>query len=399
MTETQGSEKWGTTTKTLVAIAALILVALVVARFQSIIQLLVVAGIVSFLLVPIVRSLKKNARLSWTGATNIVFVFVILVLITASTATSLALVQQLQSLAFTIQRFLIELPEQIANLNSHAVVVGPWVLDLSRLDLAPIADQALAAVQPTIGRISTLLTSLASVAIESIARLVFVLAAAYFLTADYEKLRAGWTGFSIPGYERDTARLRKALGNIWDAFLRGQSLVALITGILTGLMMLALGVRSPLGLGLLGGLAKFVPILGPLTAGALAAVVALFQPGNWYGLSPLSHAILVIVCVIVLDQSIDYLLIPRLMGQSLNLHPVIILVGAIVGASLAGVLGLLLSAPSMATLLLIGRYITRKLLDQSPWDPPIDSLPRQPRPTIRTPRLPSWLSRRENRDR
>jgi predicted PurR-regulated permease PerM len=126
--------------------------------------------------------------------------------------------------------------------------------------------------------------------------------------------------------------------------------------------------------------------------------VALFQPGNWYGLPPLTHAILVIVCVIVMDQSIDYLLIPRLMGHSLNLHPVIILVGAIVGASLAGVLGLLLSAPSMATLLLIGRYITRKLLDQSPWDPPIDSLPAQRRPAIRALRLPRWLSRKEGPD-
>jgi predicted PurR-regulated permease PerM len=399
LVEPEGSTKWGTTTKTLVAMAGFVILALVVVRFQSIIQLLVVAGIASFLLVPIVRILRLRARLSWTGATNVVFLFLILILITASTATSLALVQQLQSLVFTIQRFLLALPEQITNLSGQAVTVGPWVFDLSRLDLAPIADQALVAVQPTIGRITTLVTSLASVAIESIARLVFVLAAAYFLTVDYEKLRAGWTSLTIPGYEQDTFRLRRALGNIWDAFLRGQSLVAVITGTLTGLMMLALGVRSPLGLGLLGGLAKFVPILGPLTAGALAAVVTLFQPGNWYGLPPLSHAILVILCVIVLDQSIDYLLIPRLMGQSLNLHPVIILVGAIVGASLAGVLGLLLSAPSMATLLLIGRYITRKLLDQSPWDPPIDLLPAQRRPAIRIPRLSKWLARRETPDR
>lgn len=399
MDDREGSAKWGTSTKTLVTMAALVILALVVVRFQSIIQLLVVAGIVSFLLVPTVRWLKRRARLSWSGATNIVFLFLILVLITASTATSLALVQQLQSLAFTIQRFLFELPEQITSLSGKTVTFGPWLLDLSRLDLAPIAEQALAAVQPTIGRISALLTSLAGVAIESIARVVFVLAAAYFLTSDYEKLRAGWTSLSIPGYEQDTSRLRRALGNIWDAFLRGQSLVALTSGILTGLLMLILGVRSPLGLGLLGGLAKFVPILGPVTAGGLAAVVALFQPGNWYGLPPIAHAILVIACVIVLDQSIDYLLIPRLMGQSLNLHPVIILVGAIVGASLAGVLGLLLSAPSMATLLLIGRYIMRKLLDQSPWDPPIDALPATHRPTIRLPRLPRWLARRESPDR
>lgn len=398
MSETEGSAKWGSTTKTLVTMAGFVILALVVVRFQSIIELLVVAGIGSFLLVPIVRLLKKHARLSWSAATNIVFLFLILIIITASTATGLALIQQLQSLAFTIQRFLVELPNQFANLTSQTVSVGPWIFDLSRLELAPIAEQALAAVQPTIGRVSSLLRSLASVAIESVARLVFVLAAAYFLTYDYEKLRAGLTSLSIPGYEQDTRRLLKALGNIWDAFLRGQSLVALITGILTGLLMLALGVRSPLGLGLLGGLAKFVPIFGPLTAGALAALVALFQPGNWYGLPPVTHAFLVIVGVVLLDQAIDYLVIPRLIGQSLNLHPVVILVGAIVGASLAGVLGLLLSAPSMATLLLLSRYIGRKLQDQSPWDPPIDALQGASRPSIRIPQLRRRLVRKEPPD-
>jgi predicted PurR-regulated permease PerM len=89
----------------------------------------------------------------------------------------------------------------------------------------------------------------------------------------------------------------------------------------------------------------------------------------------LAHAILVVACVILLDQAIDYLIIPRIMGTSLNLHPVIIIVGALLGATLAGILGLLLSAPAMATIILFGRYFYRKMVDQSPWDPPIDALP------------------------
>jgi hypothetical protein len=59
------------------------------------------------------------------------------------------------------------------------------------------------------------------------------------------------------------------------------------------------------------------------------------------------------------------------MGSSLNLHPVLILLGAIVGASLLGIVGLLLSAPTTATLILLGRYASRKLMDLPPWDPPI----------------------------
>jgi predicted PurR-regulated permease PerM len=217
-----------------------------------------------------------------------------------------------------------------------------------------------------------------------------VLAVAYFLTLDYRRIQTAWQNFSIPGYEGDLDRLRRALNKIWDSFLRGQLLIVLITGVLTSVLMTALGVRFSIGLGVLGGLAKFVPIVGPVSAGAVAALVAIFQPENWFGLDPFTHAILIVACVIVLDQSIDYILLPRIMGTSLNLHPVVILVAAIVGASLAGVIGLLLSAPSTASLLLLTRYTFRKMVDLSPWDPPIDESPK-----VRASRLLRLLRRRQ----
>jgi hypothetical protein len=62
------------------------------------------------------------------------------------------------------------------------------------------------------------------------------------------------------------------------------------------------------------------------------------------------------------------------MGPTLNLHPALILVGLVIGASLAGIIGLLLSAPTIASFLLLGRYVYRKMSDLSPWDPPIDVL-------------------------
>jgi predicted PurR-regulated permease PerM len=383
------SPSWSAPTKALVGIVGLGLLAFLIVRFRTVIQLLIVAAIIAFLIVPLVRALNRHARLSWLLAANLCFLLLVLLLITASTATGLAVIQQLQALSFTVQRFLSTIPGQVAALSSQPFMIGPWLVDLSKFDLAPLANQALSATQPALGQVSTLLASLASVAIESVARLIFILAVAYFLILDYQRLRCAWLAFSIPGYQQDVRRLREALGHIWDSFLRGQLLVVAISGVLTGVLMTVLGVRFSLGLGVLGGVAKFVPILGPTTAGAVAALVALFQPGNWLGLAPIGHAAVVIAGVIVLDQSIDYLLIPRIMGSSLNLHPVIILVGAILGASLAGVLGLLLSAPAMASLLLMVRYVNRKMLDLSPWDPPIDAGPED---QVEWKLWPQWLN-------
>lgn len=388
----RGSEPWGTATKLLVALIALILIGALLVRFQSIIPPLVVAGIVTYLMLPIVRWLHLRARVSWSLATNLFYLILLIQLIAALAAAGLAVVQQLQGLFLTVQDFLLSLPEQITTLSRQTFLIGPWHIDLAKYDLTPLVDQILATVQPVLGRVSGLLTTLATGAVETLAKIVLVLAVSYFLTLDFERLRTSWSGLSVPGAEEDLSRLRVALTRIWHSFLRGQLLIVLVTGVLMAALMTALGVRFSLGLGLLGGLSKFVPIIGPTTAGAIAALVALFQPSNWFGLSPLSHAVLIVIGIVVLDQAIDNILLPRIMGSSLNLHPVLIILGAIVGASLAGVIGLLLSAPATATLVLLGRFTYRKLVDLSPWDPPIDAAP--PRPV---PRILIWLRKRFRR--
>ncbi len=373
--EDTSSPNWGTTVKGLVALVGVTLAGLLLIRFQRIIPPLVVAGIATYLLLPVIRWVHERMRLGWRLATSLIFILLILGLSAGLAAAGLVVVQQLQGLFLTIQDLLFDLPAQIAALSRETIRFGPIVIDLTQFELMPLVEQALATVQPLLGRASGLLTSVATGAVQTLANLVFVLAVAYFLTVDFERLRTTWAGLAIPGLGEDIARLRQALERIWNAFLRGQLLIVASTGVMTWILMTALGVRYAIGLGVLGGLAKFVPILGPVSAGALAAVITLFQPGTWLGLTPIQHGLVIILAVFVLDQSIDYLLIPRIMGSALNVHPVLVLIGAIVGASLAGVIGLLLSAPAMATLLLLGRYGYRKLADLSPWDPPIDAAP------------------------
>jgi predicted PurR-regulated permease PerM len=372
---TETSPPWSNTTKALIGLLGLVLFAVLLVRFKTIVTMFLLSLILSFLITPIIRWLHVRARFSWGVATNVSFLFLILLIIVVSTALGLVVVQQLQALFQATQNFLVDLSEQIENASNSLVVLGPWSLDLSQFDLGTPFEQALTYVELILGQASTLIAGLATTAVETIVRIVFIIAVAYFLSLDNQRIRSVWGRLSIPGYESDFQRLRRALSNLWNAFLRGQFVVVTITGLLTWMLMSILGVRFSLGLGVLGGIAKFIPMVGPTTAGALAAVVALFQPSNWFNLIPLAHALVVVFCVILLDQAIDYLIIPRIMGTSLNLHPVIIIVGALLGATLAGILGLLLSAPAMATLILLGKYLYRKMVDQSPWDPPIDELP------------------------
>lgn len=374
MNEIQKSPSWGTATKALVAFAAMVIFAGIILRFSEVIPLLILAVILTFLVLPLIQFMVLRFRFPWGLASSVAMLLLVAVIVAASTATGVVIGQQLQGLFLTVQRFLITLPDELARLSATSYLIGPWVIDLSQLDLQLFGEQLLATIQPLLGEVSGVITQFASDALSSLARILFVLAITYFITFDYRRIRAAINAIAIPGYTDDFNRLRIAFIRIWQAFLRSQLLIVLMMSVLTWALMSILGVRFAIGLGVLGGLAKFVPIVGPTTAGFIAALVALFQSGNWLGLTPFGHAVLVIACVVILDNGVDYFIIPRIFGTTLNLHPVVVLIGLVIGATLAGVLGLLLAAPAMASLILFGRYTYRKMFDLPPWDPPIEIL-------------------------
>ena len=95
--------------------------------------------------------------------------------------------------------------------------------------------------------------------------------------------------------------------------------------------------------------------------------MAYFQAGNYLGLVPWQYALVVIIFVIVVDQIFDNIVSPRILGQTLGVHPAAVLVAAIIAANLLGLVGVVLAAPVLASLMLIGRYTIRKMVDLDPW--------------------------------
>jgi hypothetical protein len=75
----------------------------------------------------------------------------------------------------------------------------------------------------------------------------------------------------------------------------------------------------------------------------------------------------VIVAYWGVQQLENYFVVPRIMGRQLKLHPVVVFMAALAGASVAGVLGILLASPILATLRIFGRYTARKLSDRPPF--------------------------------
>jgi predicted PurR-regulated permease PerM len=374
------SPRWTASAKLLVGLTTIFLAGALIVRFRALLQLLVIAGIVSFLLVPIVRLIHRKAGLSWRSSSHLVFLLVIALLIVGFTATGLALAEEVQSLVQTVQGILQDLPGLLESASSMVIAIGPLRIDLSQFDLASLAEQAMVYVRPYLGEASGVVTSLAGGAIETLARIGFVIAAAYYFTLDQPVFSGMWKRTALPGYQYDWSRMQAALDRVWAAFLRGQIVLGLIIAAMVTVGLSVIGVRNALVLGLVSGILEFIPIVGPVVAGAIAALVAFFQGSNWWGLDPLMFTLVVVVFFIVIQQIENNLLVPRVLGNALSMNPVVILVAAVIGATLAGILGILLSAPTMATLILLGRYVHRKVFDLPPWDPPIDGMPESPPP-------------------
>jgi predicted PurR-regulated permease PerM len=375
------SPKWNTATKFLVALVALVTVGSLLERFQEMVGPLVFAFILAYLLNPAIEWLTAKARLSWGMAVNLAYLALVVVILGLLTAAGIAIEQQIVGLYNSVTEILPDLPARIETFLRQPWAIGPFTFTLSTADLRPLFDQITAALEPILSQTGAAIGSLASGTAAALGWLLFILIISFYLLHDLKKVTPSIEQIVPAGYVPDVRRLMAELGPIWNAFLRGQITVSLTLGLLDGIALTLLGVRYAPVLGLLAAVLVFIPFVGPTITFTVIVLVALFQPGNWLGLSPGYYVLLVILVYLILQQVYDNILYPRILGHSLNLHPIIILVGAIVATSYAGIVGLLLAAPLIATLRLFGRYVYRMVFDLDPWPPPPPAPPLPPRDT------------------
>jgi predicted PurR-regulated permease PerM len=396
------SPTWGATTKLVVGLTIVAIFAALLSRFQTLLGPLVLAFMLTYLLHPLVTSLRDATPLNWRMAVNLIYIILVIVLISVFTATGFAVVQQFQSLVRVIERFVTSLPEMLTELSTQSYVIGSFQIDMSQYlsaeNLTVLAEQVLSAVQPILGQAGGLLATVASGTASTVGWGLFVILVSYFLLADMARMPNPLTSIEIPGYDADIRRLARELESIWDAFLRGQVILFTLALLIFSLVLSALGTRYFLALALLAGLARFIPYLGAPITWTVTALVAYFQAGNYLGLIPWQYTLVVITFVIVIDNIFDSLISPRILGQTLGVHPAAVLVAAIIAANLLGLVGVVLAAPVLASLMLAGRYIFRKMLDLDPWpEPELELAPVVYPWTKWRKRIESWVTRLKQR--
>lgn len=223
----------------------------------------------------------------------------------------------------------------------------PFEIDAAKVQ--EVLDDAIAFIKGQASQIATGVISGVSMASSIVMALVIMLFVAFFILKDGDKflpwLRT-YTGYSAGWHATE---LLTRVWNTLSGFIQAQAAVAAVDAVLIGLGLWALQVPLALVIGVVTFFASFIPVIGAVTAGALAVIIALVSDG-------LTKALLALALIIIVQQVEGNVLQPMLQSKAMGLHAAMVLLSVTVGSALAGIIGAFLAVPVAATIAVVFRY-------------------------------------------
>jgi predicted PurR-regulated permease PerM len=168
-------------------------------------------------------------------------------------------------------------------------------------------------------------------------------------------------------YRHDIRQLYVQIRSVWLAYLRGQIVLMLIVGIVFTVIYLIIGLPGAILVGTLTGLLTLIPDVGPLIGTIVALLVALLEGSSILPLSNLFFAALISAIYLVLMVIKNIWLRPFIMGRAVQMHEGLVFVAIIAAVIYQGILGALIVVPMMASAVVIGSYVRRRLFGLPPF--------------------------------
>ncbi len=164
----------------------------------------------------------------------------------------------------------------------------------------------------------------------------------FYVLKDKDRGKAWLNGLIPRAWQPDLGRMGRIANDILNDYIRGQLLLGVVVGIATTAGLFLVGSPYWLVLGIIAGVTEMIPVLGPIIGSIPGLAVAAFQPEG------LPLVLKVLLVYIVVQQLENNLLVPKIQGDSVKLHPAIILLVLVVGGQVAGLVGLIAAVPVTA---------------------------------------------------
>jgi len=363
---------WSSRTKLTVVLLLLGLACYLLYRFNEVIQPFILAIILAYLLSPLASWFQERLRIRRALAALLTYLVILVIVVTIPLVIIPPLTAQSTGLNLDIQRLLGE-AENL--LGGHYVVAGRII------DAEAIFRQIVGSIQGLLEPVFGQTVGVALEIISSLVWVIFIVIVSFYLVKDGQALRQWLEELVPPAYQQDYIRLRSEINLIWGAFFRGQITLALVVATIFTIVGWVIGMPFALAMGALAGLLEFLPSIGHGIWLVIASLIALFAGSTWLPIPNWVFTLLVIGLHLFYQQFDLNYLIPRIIGRRVHLHPLVIILGIVAGALLAGVLGILIAAPTIASTRVLGRYVYANLFDQDPF--PTTIAPPMPPPNPR----------------
>jgi predicted PurR-regulated permease PerM len=187
----------------------------------------------------------------------------------------------------------------------------------------------------------------------------------FYVLKDRDKVATTFYNLFPCAVREDVRVMTERAGAVLGSYVRAQLILSTVSGVVTAVGLTLLGVKFSLILGVINGIANLIPVLGPMIGGIPVLIVTAATRPGW--------DVLWVFLFLFISQNLkDYILVPRVQGQAVHLHPAIILVLLVVAGHIAGFWGLLVAVPLAAVARDIFLHVYHRLGEQ---EPPVAVLP------------------------
>lgn len=378
--------QWDTPIRYIVLIFALILLLAALWYVREIFQPLITAGLIAYFLSPAVNFVVVRFGIKRRVAANLVYFLSLAVIIGLLVSAVPLLSDELQSVTNDLTRALSQLETALQN----PIMIGSLPLRFGTL--IPAVRRMISGMTTVPNAQDTL--RILQVTSRNFLWFLVIVVTAYYLMTDWDKLRTNIINLAPRSERADLYRLYREIRAVWLGYLRGQLRLMFVLAIIYSIAWFAIGLPGALALGVLAGILNLLPEIGPFAVAVLATIIAFVEGSTYIPVSNFWFAVITLGLYLILNNFKTIWLQPRILGKSVFLHEGVVFVAIVAAIILQGVVGVLIIVPLLATVVVMGRYIRRKLLGLPPFEDeepvrPWDTQPAAPTTTeSQSPQVP-----------
>ncbi len=314
----------------------------VVATFSGVLLILFLAWLLAFVISPLVSAIEDGSHVSRGFAAALVYALALIGLGFILFYTGAAITQQLGELTRTF-------PQKASDIEA---TLGSWQQSLQFGRLQVDLVQMFKTLQDQVGTIGAQLfnqiEAIAGVTVSALGSLVLILILSLYMVVDRDRILAKVNRIVPNRYKDEFFIFERSVARAFGGFLRAQLILAVVQAILVAVVGGIFGIPFLFLVATLSAIVMLIPFFGPPLALIPPVVAALIYTNGF---------IPVTLILLVVQTGLVNWLQPKLMQGALGLHPLLVLVGLLIGSTVAGVWGALFGIPVIAVINVFINYL------------------------------------------